>query len=231
MEASGFLNGAQPAAQRFASGAVRGCSAAGLCMTMTVFATPAGAQSSGAEAVPLPGSAVVLSVVRWNGSLSQLVGRTVELTFSLFADQAGGLALWHETQTVKIDRDGRYSVLLGATSADGLSQSLFQAGEARWIEARVLPTERGDAGTAAAPDARSLLLCSRSIRLQVGGLGDFWRARGGGLCDAGRPARQVAGNRGDRSDCKILRRVRQLLEPGPPAMCRCGQGARRWVTR
>lgn len=143
----------------FRTGAAR-VLAAGLCLTMTAFATPAAAQSAGAETVPLPGSAAVLSVVRWNGSLPQMAGRTVELTFSLFEDQAGGLALWHETQTVKIGGDGRYSVLLGATSAEGLPQSLFQAGEARWVEARVLSAESGDtaaeAAVAAAP-ARTLL--------------------------------------------------------------------------
>ncbi len=49
--------------------------AAGLCRTMTVFATPAGARKAPArEAVPLPGSAAVLSVVRWNGSLSPSCG-------------------------------------------------------------------------------------------------------------------------------------------------------------
>src|SRR5271168_4616842 len=105
--------------------------AVGFCLTMP-FA--AGAQSAGNEAARVAGAAEVLSVVRWNGSLAGMAGRTVELRFSLFQDQAGGLALWSETQTVKIDANGRYSVLLGATSAEGLPQGLFQAGQARWIE-------------------------------------------------------------------------------------------------
>jgi hypothetical protein len=96
------------------------------------------------------------SVVRWNGSLPASAGRTVEVRFALYQDQAGGLALWSETQAVTVDADGRYTVLLGAASAEGLPPALFQAGEPRWIEAR--PASGGDA--AAQPNgapARSLL--------------------------------------------------------------------------
>jgi hypothetical protein len=84
----------------------------------------------------------------------------VNISFALFQDPAGGLALWNETQPVKVGTDGRYTVLLGATSAEGLPQSLFQAGEARWIEARPVADPNPDTATEAtdaAPPARSLL--------------------------------------------------------------------------
>jgi hypothetical protein len=88
----------------------------------------------------------------------------VSLRFALYQDQAGGLPLWSETQAVKVGSDGRYSVLLSATSAEGLPQALFKAGEARWISARLLDDQIGgfnqdaDAETANPyPPARSLL--------------------------------------------------------------------------
>jgi hypothetical protein len=51
----------------------------------------------------------------------------------VYRDQQGGDALWSETQTVAIDADGRYSMLLGSTSSDGLPLDLFTAAEPRWI--------------------------------------------------------------------------------------------------
>lgn len=55
------------------------------------------------------------------------------MTFALYAVEAGGEALWFETQTVEADAQGRYTVLLGAMHADGLPMDLFTSGEARWL--------------------------------------------------------------------------------------------------
>ena len=85
----------------------------------------------------------MLNVVRWSGSLPAASGRVVEIQFALYQDQAGGTPLWRETQTVMVAADGRYSVLLGAASPEGLPQLLFQAGEARWIEARPVTASGG----------------------------------------------------------------------------------------
>jgi hypothetical protein len=129
------------------------------------LALPAGAQSVDTDASAVATSTSTANLVRWTGSLPQAAGHTVEMSFSLYQNQAGGPALWSETQTVKVGTDGRYSVLLGTTSAEGLSQTLFQAGEARWIEARpsqaaLNATISGDTvaeATNATPVARSLL--------------------------------------------------------------------------
>ena len=93
---------------------------------------------SAAPEVPfnLPQEAAT-NLVRWNGTLPDAAGRTVSLRIALYQNQAGGLALWSETQSVKVDKDGRYSALLGIASADGLPRSLFEGGLARWVEARV----------------------------------------------------------------------------------------------
>src|SRR4051794_24940637 len=58
----------------------------------------------------------------------------VELvTLAIYSDESGGAALWQETQAVKTDAAGRYTLLLGATQADGVPLDVFASGAARWI--------------------------------------------------------------------------------------------------
>jgi len=129
------------------------------------LALPAGAQSTGPDASAVASSASTANLVRWTGSLPEMAGRTVEVSFALYQDPAGGPALWNETQTVTVGAGGRYTVLLGATSAEGLPQTLFQASEARWIEANPIGKRQIDASgrdvvvevANAMPPARSLL--------------------------------------------------------------------------
>ncbi|HMF95890.1 MAG TPA: hypothetical protein VKE96_16425 [Vicinamibacterales bacterium] len=58
------------------------------------------------------------------------------MTLAVYPDQQGGTPLWLETQTVVMASDGRYNVLLGSTTADGLPLELFTAGEPRWLGVR-----------------------------------------------------------------------------------------------
>jgi hypothetical protein len=126
-----------------------------LCLVAAALALPGSAQSAVSE--PAAAAAETpLSLVRWNGSLPEAAGRAVEVRFALYQDQAGGSPLWNETQVVKVSADGRYTVLLGAMSAEGLPQTLFQAGGARWIEAQ-LANGGGEAPANPAAPARSLL--------------------------------------------------------------------------
>ena len=55
------------------------------------------------------------------------------VTLSIYADAAGGAPLWQETQTIAVDAQGRYALLLGATQADGVPAALFGTGEAKWL--------------------------------------------------------------------------------------------------
>jgi trimeric autotransporter adhesin len=57
----------------------------------------------------------------------------VGLTLALYQEQEGGTPLWVESQNVQLDGQGRYTVLLGATQADGLPLDLFTSGQARWL--------------------------------------------------------------------------------------------------
>jgi len=57
----------------------------------------------------------------------------IAVTFSLYELQEGGSPLWSEAQKVQLDDQGRYTVLLGATQADGLPLDLFTSGKALWL--------------------------------------------------------------------------------------------------
>ena len=58
---------------------------------------------------------------------------TLPITFSLYEAQEGGSPLWTETQSVQLDAQGRYTVLLGAESASGLPLDLFTSAKALWL--------------------------------------------------------------------------------------------------
>jgi hypothetical protein len=101
----------------------------------------------------------------WTGTAPGFGGKTIEVTFGIYKDPAGGLALWSEKQTVTVGADGHYAVFLGATSPEGLPHGLFETDEERWIEAHpveLLPIEgsgeesAGETESGSGP-ARSLL--------------------------------------------------------------------------
>ena len=88
-------------------------------------------QQSADEAVP--------RLVQFSGTLSpkdstsRPMSGAASVTFAIYAEQDGGTALWSETQNVLADANGRYSVVLGAASANGVPANLFGTGEPRWL--------------------------------------------------------------------------------------------------
>ena len=79
-------------------------------------------------------------LVKFSGTLAE--PRTpstgpIEMTLALYKDELGGQPLWTEIQNVEIDKQGRYTVLLGATQAQGLSAELFPSGEPRWLAVEI----------------------------------------------------------------------------------------------
>jgi hypothetical protein len=82
-----------------------------------------------------------LKLIRFSGSVRALMGQPlvspVGVTFALYADQDGVSPLWLETQNVELNPQGRYTVLLGETSSEGLPLELFASGEARWLGIQV----------------------------------------------------------------------------------------------
>jgi len=76
-------------------------------------------------------------MVNFSGVLSDVNGKpltgVVGVIFYLYKDQQGGAPLWVETQNAQPDKTGRYSVMLGSTTSQGLPADLFASGEARWL--------------------------------------------------------------------------------------------------
>ena len=96
---------------------------------------------TGAIATSAATAAAVPPLVRFSGVAKELDGAalsgTVGVTFAIYKEQQGGAALWLETQNVQPDSSGQYSVMLGATKAEGLPTYLFAAGEGRWLGVQI----------------------------------------------------------------------------------------------
>ena len=89
------------------------------------------AQSSpGASSTTVPRLINISGVFR--PADGQPAGAVQTVTFSVYADEEGGAPLWQETQTIALDGQGRYSVLLGASQPDGIPAAVFGSGDARW---------------------------------------------------------------------------------------------------
>ena len=82
-------------------------------------------------------NSAVPTLVNFTGSLADVNSKpltgTLGVTFYLYKDEQGGSPLWMETQNVAADKSGRYTVVLGSTTSQGLPTSLFASGEARWL--------------------------------------------------------------------------------------------------
>lgn len=105
----------------------------------TVALSPLFAQQSASSSAA--NEATVPGLVSFSGKLPDAQGKSTPgiagITFAIYKDQEGGAPLWLETQNVRPDNQGRYTVQLGETSAHGLPIALFGSGEARWLGVRV----------------------------------------------------------------------------------------------
>src|SRR5579871_97286 len=103
----------------------------------SVMAAPQSANTAAAVADTAAENQGVPRLVRFSGVIKDAAGMVpsgdVTLTFSLYEQENGGSPLWSETQTVQLSKDGRYNVLLGSASADGLPRDLFMMNRARWV--------------------------------------------------------------------------------------------------
>jgi hypothetical protein len=99
------------------------------------------ANQGASPAVPSASSAVVPMLIEFAGTLLDRDNRPMAgpfgVTFSLYAEQSGGAALWMETQNVHPDANGNYAVFLGAASKSGLPAEQFASGKARWLGIQV----------------------------------------------------------------------------------------------
>jgi endosialidase-like protein len=56
-----------------------------------------------------------------------------KISVAVYRDREGGDVVWRETQNVVMNADGRYRILMGSTSSDGIPLDVFTSGEPRWI--------------------------------------------------------------------------------------------------
>ena len=118
-----------------------------LCLLLMSCTVPLLAQhAAGADGV-------VPRLVNFSGKVADAQGKPLPgitgITFAIYKDQEGGAPLWMETQNVKPDKAGHYTVQLGASKPAGLPMELFTSGEARWLGVQV---------SGAAEQPRTLLL-------------------------------------------------------------------------
>ena len=102
-----------------------------LLVFIVLFPGASFAQSSQAVS-----SASVPRLIHISGVFRPAVGQpaAVEtITLSIYANQEGGAPVWQETQTIAVDAQGRYALLLGATHADGIPAAIFGSGDAQWL--------------------------------------------------------------------------------------------------
>src|SRR5208337_4329384 len=108
----------------------------GACLVLSCWVVPLAAQQA-ASTASNGADAVVPPLVNFSGVLidtnnKPLTG-VVGVTFALYSNEQGGAPLWLETQNVRPDKTGHYSVMLGSASKNGLPADIFAAGEARWL--------------------------------------------------------------------------------------------------
>ena len=93
---------------------------------------PALANQGASSEVSSPSTAIVPRLIKFSGTLLDAENRPMTgllgVTFALYAQQTGSAALWIETQNVKPDAEGNYTVLLGAASASGVLTKCFNTG-------------------------------------------------------------------------------------------------------
>lgn len=85
---------------------------------------------------------IVPHLVRFNGTLKNALGISpsgvVALKFVIYGEPTGGTPLWQEVQNVRLDQQGHYELMLGASYSEGVPQNLFASGEPRWLEVQAL---------------------------------------------------------------------------------------------
>lgn len=116
------------------------CTSLAVLVLAATLASPQSVTASQAHvqnAAPNSANAVVPNLTRFSGTLNDVNGKPLTgitgVTFSLYKDEQGGAALWMEIQNVSPDKNGRYTVMLGSTTSQGLPVDLFASGEARWL--------------------------------------------------------------------------------------------------
>ena len=104
-----------------------------LSLFVFALATMAHAQSPTVTSVPR----IVRVTSTFHPADGKPPAKVETMTLSIYAEETGGVPLWQETQTVPVNPDGRFALLLGLTRPEGLPLDLFASGEPRWLAIHV----------------------------------------------------------------------------------------------
>ena len=116
------------------------CLFAGIELWAQQLNTPSeGLGSNPSNAVNVP------RLIKFSGAMKDFTGKPlrgpVDINFAIYKQQTDAEPVWQEMQTLQLDEQGRYTVLLGAMQPEGLPMELFSSGEARWLEVNAAGTE------------------------------------------------------------------------------------------
>jgi len=99
-------------------------------------ATAASTNLAATETGQLVVNGAVPRLIKFSGVITDPDGKpatgTVSVTFNLYKEEEGS-ALWTETQSLQLDAQGHYTVLLGAASGAGLPLDQFASANALWL--------------------------------------------------------------------------------------------------
>ena len=111
------------------------CAVRALLLVIVVIVLPARAMCAQSSQSVSPASVPRLIKIAgvFHPADGQPAGTVESVTFSIYADPDGGVPLWQETQTIMLDEQGRYTVLLGATQESGIPAAVFASGDAQWL--------------------------------------------------------------------------------------------------
>jgi hypothetical protein len=108
-----------------------------VCLIVAVFWF----SSAYALSPPLRESVNVQRLFKFSGNLTEtqrgFSGGTVALHFVMYSQPYGGSAYWQETQNVRPDAEGGYTVLLGETTMGGLPADIVAPGGINWLGVQV----------------------------------------------------------------------------------------------
>ena len=120
-----------------------------LIVATLLHPAPVSAQQPQGQAPQVSAAAAVPRVIRIAGTLSPVDGMPLAavetVTIRIYAAEHDVTPLWHESQTVTPEANGRYTVLIGATREEGVPLEVFRSGEARWIGVTLDRTGEGEA--------------------------------------------------------------------------------------
>jgi hypothetical protein len=108
-----------------------------LLLPLLLVTCSAAAQTASSISAP----PTIPHVIKFSGEITNADGTprvgVVGVRFSLYGDSKSTVPLWQEVQNVTTSDQGRYTVLLGSTTADGLPVDVFSSNEAHWLGVQV----------------------------------------------------------------------------------------------